>query len=53
MADVQSRWKTLRERFGKELRKQVKKSGDGTKQMVPWELMTQMEFIRDFVKHRK
>ena len=50
---MQNRWKVLRERFGKELRKTIKKSGDEVKHVAPWELMGHMEFVRDFIKHRK
>ena len=50
---MQNRWKVLRERYGKELRRNIKKSGDEAKQVVHWELMGQMEFVTDFIKHRK
>ena len=52
VSEIQKPWKTLREQFVREVRLK-KKSGDGAKSPVPWELFSLMEFIRDFVKHRK
>ena len=51
--DCQRRWKTLRERFVKETKRRKTKSGQGTTVCVPWELFGHMEFLREFVKHRK
>ena len=51
--DCQKRWKALRERFVKELRKKKTKIGQGVVTCVPWELLNHMEFLRKFVKHRK
>jgi hypothetical protein len=46
--------KTLRERYVKELKKKKTRSGDGaTISCVPWGLMGHIEFLRDFVKHRR
>jgi len=45
--------KLLRERFVKELKKKKKPSGKEAKVCVPWELFSHMEFIRDYVKHRR
>ena len=43
----------MRERFVWEVKGKKKKSGDGAKPLVSWELFRHMEFLRDFVKHRK
>ena len=43
----------MRERFVREVRGKKRKSGDGAKPQVSWELFGHMEFLRDFVKHRK
>ena len=52
--DCQKRWKTLRERFVKEMKRKKTKSGKGAViSCHPWELLNQMEFLREFVKHRK
>lgn len=51
--ECQRRWKTLRERFVKELKKKNKPTGSGATVCAPWELFGHMEFIKDFVKHRK
>ena len=37
----------------REVKSKKGKSGDGAKLQVSWELFGQMEFLRDFVKHRK
>ena len=37
----------------KEIKKKKGKSGDGAKVCVPWELLGYMEFLREFVKHRR
>ena len=46
--DCQKRWKTLRERYVKEMKKRR-----GKVEMEPWELLGHMEFIGEFVKHRR
>ena len=51
--DCQKRWKVSRERFVKEIRKKQTKSRQEVFTCVPWELLNHMEFLRDFVKHRK
>ena len=51
--DCQRRWKALRERFVKQMKKRKKKSGEGAKVCVPWELLGHLEFLREFVKHRR
>ena len=39
--------------YVKEIRKKKKKTGDAAKVCVPWELLPHMEFINDYIKHRK
>lgn len=51
--EVQKRWKTLRERFVREVKGTKKKSGQDAKSPVSWELFHHMELLRDFIKHRK
>ena len=53
VCEIQKRWKTLRERFVREVKSKKTKSGQGAKSPVPWELLSLLEFLRDFVKHRK
>ena len=43
----------MRERFVREVKSKKGKSGDGVKPKVSGELFGHMEFLRDFVKHRK
>ena len=53
MGEIQKRGKTLREGFVRKVKSKKTKSGQGAKSPVPWELFSVMEFLRDFVKHRK
>ena len=47
-----ARWKALRERFVKEVKKE-KTSGQGAVVYTHWELFNHMRFIHEFIKHRK
>ena len=49
----QKRWKALRDRFGRELRKKKKKSGDPADLSPQWELLEHLMFLKEFVKHRR
>ena len=53
MEDVQQRWKVLRDRFVRELKKKKKPTGSAAKTTPDWELLEHMMFIRDFIKHRR
>ena len=51
---VQRRWKTLRERYAKELKKRKKPTGTGADEVVKdWEYLQLMSFLKDFIKQRK
>ena len=52
--DCVKKWKTLRDRFVRELKKvTAKKSGDGAPAYVPtWPLYGVLQFLTDHVKHR-
>ena len=52
---VQKRWKALRERYAKEhKKKKKKKSGDGADVVTKeWEHYQLMDFLRDFIRHRR
>ena len=44
----------LREKYTRELKKKKKKkSGDGAKFVKEWELMDHLDFLKEFIKHRK
>ena len=43
----------MRERFVREAKGKKKKNGDSPKPQVSWELFKHMEFLKDFVRHRK
>ena len=43
----------LRERYVKEVKKMKTTSDQGATVCIPCELFSHMEFLRDFVKHRK
>lgn len=45
--DCQKRWRTLREKFVREMKKPMKFGERG------WDLMPHMEFLREFVKQRR
>ena len=51
--DVQLRWRALRDRYVREVRKKKKPTGSAAKTTPSWELLEHMTFLRDFVKHRK
>ena len=53
VSDCQKRWKTLRERLVKEIKKTNSSSGDAATSAVVWELFPHMKFLKEFVKHRK
>ena len=48
-----ARWKALRERFVKEVKKEKTTSGQGAVVYTHWELFNHMRFIHEFIKHRK
>ena len=49
----QKRWKALRERFAREAKKKKKKSGDPADNTPPWAYFELLQFLKEFVKHRK
>ena len=50
---VQKRWKNLRERYTKEHKKKKKQTGDSADEEKEWEFYKLMNFLRDFIRHRK
>ena len=50
---AQRRWKTLRDKFARELKKKIKKSGDPADSSPTWELLDHPMFLKEFIKHRK
>ena len=48
--DVRLRWRTLRDRYVREIREKKQPSGSATRAVPPWELQQSMSFL---VKHRK
>lgn len=53
--ECQRRWRTLRERYVREM-KTLKTSGNGSNGadvLIPWKLACNMEFLAEFVKHRR
>ena len=51
--DCMRRWKALRERFARELKKKKKKSGDPADNSPPWPYFDQLLFLKEFIKHRR
>ena len=51
--DCKARWKALRERFVKEVKKEKTTSGQGAVVYTHWELFNHMSFIQEFIKYRK
>ena len=51
--DVQQRWKVLRDRFVRELKKKKKPTGSAANNSSTWDLLEHMMFLKDFVKHRR
>ena len=49
---AQKRWKTLQDKFARELKK-IKKSGDPVDLSPTWELLDHLMFLKEFIKHRK
>ena len=47
------RWKALRERFAREAKEKKKKSGDPADNTPPWAYFELLQFLKEFVKHRK
>ena len=50
--DVQQRWKVLRDRFVRELKKK-QPTGCAAKTSSDWEPLEYMIFLRDSIKHRR
>lgn len=50
---VRTRWRSLRDRYMREKRKQITKSGQAATQYGTWELMSHMEFLSDSTKPRQ
>lgn len=48
-----AKWKTLRERYGKELKKQNPPSGSGASTSSEWAFTQEMSFLKDCVAPRK
>ncbi|XP_017470228.1 PREDICTED: transcription factor Adf-1-like [Rhagoletis zephyria] len=46
-------WASLRDRFGKELRRLEAPSGSGAPKIEPWPLIDSMMFLREHVKPRR
>ncbi|KYN50256.1 hypothetical protein ALC62_06924 [Cyphomyrmex costatus] len=50
---VKNRWRNLRDRYIKEKKKSITKSGQAAVQFSPWSLMASLSFLSDVVEFRK
>lgn len=51
--DCMKQWKAIRERFAREAKKKIRKSGDEADNTPNWPYFDQLLFLKDFIKHRK
>ncbi|KAL1489086.1 hypothetical protein ABEB36_014031 [Hypothenemus hampei] len=52
-SELKTRWKTLRERYLKELKESQSKSGQSAAEPPSWEWFESMQFLQPFIKPRK
>jgi len=50
---VKNRWRSIRDRYIKEKKKLITKSGQAAVQLSPWSLMASLSFLSDVVELRK